>query len=642
MRDGAVTTSLSHAACSDLPAARPPSRRELREPDGPPASSHAFVADLDAQGHGAITARIGEGGYAIEVIGILNGRYGLARTTVCGRRVVACEFIESSYLPDGEQSIGQVSTFVDTDSAEVVVYRNRIPVGITSGGERAGSLQVSSPGAVVDFDLSPAIWEAVVATQDTVDRVALTVTPPGCAVGLQRCVRFLEHGQDIQLERQPEVERLEVLGDLRDTRARLLEALRDLQSEHIEPLCVVLVALTVSYVECPAFELKRVYSSKIRRLVQTIASRRVAGGFVDELGGPCSPLSGLAASHLLHVEPWRRQVVDEDVQDALSSIVRIARGVHRELDLSISQGQLTSTCQAYWRLFEKPEAAPILADWVASQLELFEGKLAVARTLLYGLDVDAPWSRSFVRAECAYGAALLLAAGGDYTIPGMRLANTVLEKLESSGRLYGATDSLAAFVLLDNLQKLWRPPSRCRVDGQLVAYDDARRAKRVRSVGGVEGFVPVMLYQYITEDHAAQDSGLAARACLLKDGEPAAQLELGDEAVLRIDCPRPILGDIVQVFLPDNLCMFWRGRWTRRAVLRLDLETHLDVPVLACRVSSDESATPLSRPFAVSVRNLYDEDRGKGIGDLTVRVVPQGWRPGTAESLRNIWKRLFR
>ncbi|MCK6550077.1 hypothetical protein L6R52_29855, partial [Myxococcota bacterium] len=336
-----------------------------------------------------------------------------------------------------------------------------------------------------------------------------------------------------------------------------------------------------------------------------------------------------ATLNLLQVETLRPLAREPELVKAIDECLEMAHDAAKAHGIDPAPAQPKCAREAYGRFSKFVDDRQRMAQFIRERVEPWEKEMkAILKFELPAMKTESYHrSPAMIRAETAFGAAALLELGGDHRREGMALANTVLGAIRADGSMYSTLDSVAALTLLGALQRakvVSGAGSKVRVDGVETTYAEAVKRTGVRSVEPLESPLQVQLTRIVEEDYTALDHGVKAKVELRRGGKtfgnvarPGDSLELFVELTSGYEA-----GDLVHVFLPDCLSWVHGGGQVKKFSLDLAGQSTLSVPLAVTGATFGPDGKPAPQHFAVAVRNMYDETRGKGFGDLEITVDP--------------------
>jgi hypothetical protein len=555
----------------------------------------------------------------VDVLGTLDGDCAGARASLEVRSAVHGELLLPRYVAQGERAAGTLHVVVDEGEAEVRVWHDGAPRLLHAQGRSATHLRLAAPGGEVRFDATAGRFEAEVrASGGEVHRVGGKVEHPGRAEWLERSVVALAPG-----------ERLEVVG--RDAKARvtpgievqarrMAQGLQDYAYSCAEQTSAILLACVSELLM--GSDRRAKVALHVEGVVARLASMATPEGpFRAYPDADIYPwLSEAAARHLLELEGMEPgpalKPVWPHVRKALA-LGQKAAAAHR---LEVAPAVPRTAREALACLRRNPERALELAGRVLTGVGPWEGGQAVLR-LGPGEDEGSRYRlESEVRAETAYGAAVLLRAGPEFLSRALPLVRTALGGLEESGRCYSTLDSVAAMALLGSLRQLGGTSWECGVDGERVPMAEAPGRTALRFIEALDGPLFVECERVREEDLDTLLRGDMAGTVRLTREEtgplaPGESLEL----VVRLDggyCA----GDLLQVFLPPALAWLHGGAQARGFALDFEGRDELRVPLVVTAATVDAAGHGLPQRCSVYLRNMYDAKRGSAFTALRVET----------------------
>jgi hypothetical protein len=338
--------------------------------------------------------------------------------------------------------------------------------------------------------------------------------------------------------------------------------------------------------------------------------------------------------------------MDDELEKAVDECLEMARDAAKAHGIETAPERPKSAREAYGRFSKYVADRQRMAAFIRDRVEPWRKEMRAI------LDFELPdiasetyhRSPAMIRAETAYGAAALIEAGGEHLEQGLSLANTVLDAVGEEGNLYSTLDSVAAITLLSALKRSRMGTlngGSCLVDDERISTSDAtKRNGDTRCIEAIDGTLQVEVTRVVEEDYTALDSGIGARISLERRGRRVnGPLAPGDAVDLVLDVQDDYEpGDLVHLFLPDALSWVHGGGQVKRFSLDLEGQTTLRIPLAATGLTLSETGDVAPQHFAVCLRNMYDEERGKGFGDIAVTVAHES--EGPSGLAQKVWRGL--
>jgi hypothetical protein len=616
--------------------AAPAKEQEEKPAEGPVRSSFpdvmlARVVRLDGEGKATIPVKLGEGmgSLAVEVFSVTREDWAVASAELLVTKEVFGELVLPRFVAAGDHAEGVLHVRVASGEATVTVRREGRPVQLFCTNESGERLTLTAPGQVVRFPAQAGRYQAEVRGETLVDRAEGKVEEPGKLIWLQQALRMLAPGERVDLDQEPGGLALKVLPSLDQTFDRMVGGLRSYAHACCEQTSAVLLAATAAWLTAKDDDTKRSAAAHMRACIAREESMYLPGkGFK---GWPEYPpqvftYSPGATLNLLQMDMVKAFPMDKELEKSVDRCLEMARDAAKAHGIDPAPAAPKSAREAYGRFSKFVQDRERMAAVIRERIEPWEKQLKA----ILKFEMPAMSSETYhrtpamIRAETAFGAAALIEAGGEHLPHGLNLANTVLGAIQENGSLYSTLDSVAAITLLAalrNARVVVGPQGRIRVDGQETTLAEAVSRTGLRQVESVEGHVQVQVNRLVEEDYTALDEGVKAKVALMRNGRAADVLAPGDSVELVISLESGYqAGDLVHVFLPDALSWVHGGGQVKRFSLDLKGQSELRVPLAATGLTLDSSGGPGRQHFAVCIRNMYDEKRGKGFGQLAVSV----------------------
>jgi hypothetical protein len=591
----------------------------------------ARVVRLDAEGKAAVPVKLGDGmgTLAVEVFSVTREDWAVARAELLVTKPVFGELVLPRFVAAGDHAEGVLHVRVASGEATVTVRREGKPVRLFCTNESGEQLTLAAPGQVVRFSAQAGRYQAEVRGESLVDRAEGKVEEPGKLVWLQQALRILAPGERVDLDQEPGGLALKVLPSLEKTFDRMVGGLRSYEHACCEQTSAVLLAATASWMTAKDEDARRAAAAHMRACIAREESMYLPGkGFK---GWPHYPPEVFAYSpgatlNLLQMDTVKAFPMDKELEKSVDRCLEMARDAAKAHGIDPAPSAPQSAREAYGRFTKFTQDRERMAAFIRERIEPWEKQMkAILKFELPAMRTESYHrTPSMIRAETAFGAAALIEAGGEHLPHGLALANTVMGAVQENGSLYSTLDSVAAITLLSALRNariVVGPTGKLRVDGKETTSAEATTLTGIRQVEAMGGTVQVQVDRLVEEDYTAINEGVKARVALMRNGRAAGVLAPGDSVELVITLESGYqAGDLVHVFLPDALSWVHGGGQVKRFSLDLVGQNEIRVPLAATGLTLDASEGPGRQRFAVCVRNMYDEKRGKGFGDLEVSV----------------------
>jgi hypothetical protein len=603
-------------------------RTAVREAGAPPSLSEEPPAVVLCQrvtlGEDGV-ARVGfqapplRGPLEVDVFGALGGDCAATRGMLTVHAAVHGELLLPRYVAAGERAAGTLHVLVDAGAAEVEVRRDGVPQVLHVEGRSATRLRLSAPGGEVRFDATAGRFEAEVrADSGEVHRVGGKVEHPGRAEWVERSVVALEPGARLLVVGREAKARVSPGLDVQAR--RMAKGLQDYSYACAEQTSAILLACLGELMmgSDRRDRLARHLEGLVARLKSMATPEGPFRAYPD--AGVNRWLSEAAAWHLLELEGVEPSTSLKFVWPHLQQARAMGQRAAEAHGLKLAPAEPRTPRQALACLRRSPERARELAGRVLAGVGSWEGGLAVLG-LGPGDGGDSPYRLGAeVRADTAYGAALLLRAGPEFFSHAVPLVKSALAGLEESGRCYSTLDSVAALALFASLRNLGAASKQCAVDGERVSLEEAPQRTALRSIEALDGPLFVECERVRDEDLDTLLRGdmagtvRLARTAVgpLKPGEPL-------ELVVRLDggyCA----GDLLQVFLPASLAWLHGGAQARGFALDFEGKDELRVPLVVTGATVDAAGRAVPQRCSVYLRNMYDARRGSAFTALRVET----------------------
>jgi hypothetical protein len=604
--------------------------------EGPTRSSFpdvmlARVVRLDAEGKASVPVKLGDGmgTLAVEVFSVTREDWAVARAELLVTKPVFGELVLPRFVAAGDHAEGVLHVRVASGEATVTIRREGKPVRLFCTNESGEQLTLAAPGQVVRFSAQAGRYQAEVRGESLVDRAEGKVEEPGKLIWLQQALRMLSPGERVDLEQEPGGLALKVLPSLEKTFDRMVGGLRAYEHACCEQTSAVLLAATAAWLTAKDDDTRRSAAAHMRACIAREESMYLPGkGFKGWPNYPAEVFmySPGATLNLLQMDMVKAFPMDKELEKSVDRCLEMARDAAKAHGIDPAPASPQSAREAYGRFTKFTQDREKMAAFIRERIEPWEKQLKA----ILKFEVPAMRTESYhrtpamIRAETAFGAAALIEVGGEHLPHGLALANTVLGAVQENGSLYSTLDSVAAITLLAALRNariMVGSAGKLRVNGKETTSAEATTLTGIRQVEAVEGHVQVQVDRLVEEDYTAINEGVKARVALMRNGRAAGVLAPGDSVELVITLESGYqAGDLVHVFLPDALSWVHGGGQVKRFSLDLVGQNEIRVPLAATGLTLDASGGPGRQRFAVCVRNMYDEKRGKGFGDLEVSV----------------------
>ncbi|HLL82536.1 MAG TPA: hypothetical protein VK420_07780, partial [Longimicrobium sp.] len=422
--------------------------------DEPPAVVLCQAITFDAEGVARASFRAPPllGQLEVDVLGVVRGDWASARAAISVHQAVHGELLLPRYVFAGDRATGTLHVRSESEPVEVEVRRDGTPLLLHEGRRNATRLTVSAPGGEVRFDASPGDFEVTLRMRHgEARRVVGRVDQPGRATWRQCSVVAVPAGGRLEVEGARALAR--VLPGVGATALRMSRALQDYAFSCAEQTAAILLASVTELLLDT--DRRRELARHVSGAVERLRSMALPSGFFRAYPNrDVSPwLSKAAAAHLLELESVEPRSSLEPVWPDLQRALGMARKGAQAHGLERAPAQPRTTREALACVSRNPERTRELAEQVRAGMGTWQGRVAVLRlgAAPVGGAPEAPRSAAEIRAETAYGAAVLLRAGPELLTDAAPLIRTVLGGLEESGRCFSTLDTVAALALLGAL-----------------------------------------------------------------------------------------------------------------------------------------------------------------------------------------------
>lgn len=600
----------------------------------PPAVVLCQVVTLDGEGLARVDFQAPRlrGALEVDVFSALRGDWADLRASLTVHQPVHGELLLPRYVSAGERAAGTLHVAMDSGEAEVEVRYEGTPLPLHAEGRSGHRLRLSAPGAEVRFDAMAGRFEAEVrADGGDLCRVGGRVEHPGRTLRLERSVVALAPGKRLEVEGREA--RARVLVGLDVQARRMAQALGDYshscaeQTSAIALGCISELLMKTDRARAVACHLVGVVERLESMALPEGPFRAYPDAEVHEW------LSKATATHLLELEDMQPRPELKSVWTLVLRARMMGQRAAKAHRLEVAPARPATARQALACLRRDPQRARELAERVLAGMGSWEGQPAVLGLGALVDEAARPVLASEVRAETAYGAAVLLRAGADFFPRAAPLVRTALGELDDQGRCYSTLDSVAALALLAAMPLAEVVTGACGVDGERLTLAEASRRAATRHVEALDSPLLVELERLREADLSTTLRGDIAGTVRLERDEPESEgpPRPGEslELVVRLDAGYHA-GDLLQVFLPPALAWLHGGAQTRGFALDFEGRDVLRVPLVVTAATVDAAGRCVSQRCGVYLRNMYDERRGSAFDALTLVAPPAGaaWEGG--------------
>ncbi|MBI2376783.1 MAG: hypothetical protein HYV07_22485 [Deltaproteobacteria bacterium] len=590
------------------------------------------LATLDESGAARVDFRAGQaiGSISAEVFCVDGLDWYAVKRSILVSKELFGELVLPRFVRRGDYAEGRLYVSISEGRARVTVKRDGAQVELMSSGLEGPELDLPAPGATISFPAEAGEHTAEVRGDQATDRAIARVEEPGKLVWLQKAIRMLSPGERVELLGPNELA-LVILPSVDGALDKMVGGLMRYEHACCEQTSAVLLAAAAAYLTAPDPEKRQAASNHIRACVAREKSMHLPGrGFK---GWPNYPdevfvYSPGATLNLLQVELLRAHPLDAELAKAVESCLEMAKDAARAHGIDPAPAAPKSAREAYGRFQKFAVDRERMAAFIRERIEPWENQMkAILKFQLPGFTTETYRSSpAMIRAETAFGAAALIELGGVAQRQGLELANTVLGAIRENGAMYSTLDSVAAMTLLTALRNArigLGGSAKVRVDGEELTLAEATERKSPRTIEAIDAPVQVQLTRLVEEDYTAINHGVVAKVWLERQGRTVTgRLGPGDAVDLIVELDRYEAGDLLHVFLPDALTWVMGGGQVKKFSLDFRGQRRILVPLSVTGVTLDAKHEVAPQHFAVCVRNMYDEKRGKGFGDLSVTVDP--------------------
>ena len=508
------------------PAPGAPSPYREAPPPPPPTVEEpevVFAGLVETRGgRASVSLRLGPdfADYVVEAFTLAGTDWAQAGARFRAEKEVFATLDVPAFVHPADGALGRLH--VGTRSGgRVRVTRDGVEVRLLSGGRALAAGELVSPGrAELSFLAGPGAYEATLEDDSgVVERTSRDVQPPGKLRSLARSVRFLEPGQSLSRDADPSILDLRLLPGLDKPFSALVDATADYGHACCEQTAAKMMAACAMFALAPEDRRRRdkaeaILLAGVRREALMWLRGRGFKMYPESSPRPDTYWGPKAAQYLWNLGLLRDLAPSRALSDAVDEALGMAADATRAYTLSWPPARPETCADAYAALrFGKANGAALA---VVQRLAPADGTLPKVPTSPYGGGAVAQ------RSEAAYGAAVLLRAGGaSERQRALALANAVIASIGPSGGLYSTVDSVAAIALLSELSaaKVVGTAGKVEVDGAALSTADAlARPGEIRSLRAVSGVAAVEVTRMVEDDWEQFQGGLPIAVRLSKNG----------------------------------------------------------------------------------------------------------------------------
>ena len=613
---GGLAESLDETYDFDEEQARPQSRiKDAREsqPERTTFPELLFYGLVPIEGQDKVNISLGDSlcTLAVEVFTLSGGDWSSAKTSVCVDKPlrVDLDLPPAIHVDDTiEACLRATST---TGAVSVQLTRNGEPVSLRRHDGTAVQDNERFAGSVrLVFDATAGDYQARVQHVETgaTDQLEVYVAEPGRFRTQLKRLSLLEAGQELTLEADDALA-LHVLPGLDEPFGQLLETTAGYTHLCCEQTAAKIIAAAVMYLSYEKIVTRKKAEDII--LAGVARERRMFSpgkGFTmypdssgrDDYYGP------MTVRYL-----WSLRQLNKVTEPGTALHSAIQEGLSMADDAARVYG-----LEEYPSSIDGPQAAYAVATQTSAPRR--NEVRAFWRDKL-DLDASKPALRGRVdavsgRAMFAYAAASVLAIGD--LAQGLKLANVITRQLNKDGGLYSTVDSVAAVVLMIELQRTGvAGPGRVRINGREMATSEAAELNEsIETIEVIEG-VALAVGDHIHDedwDSLAQDVAFELNL-KNQDAEVVDTVREGERLTLSLKLSAGYsAGDLAFFSLPACLSWIHGGGRVKKFSLDFAGADELEVPlVVTGRFEGKQH-------YAVCVRNMFVEERAAAMTELSV------------------------
>lgn len=507
--------------------------------------------------------------YVVEAVALAGGDWATAEARFRAEKETFADLALPAFVHPEDTAIGRLHVGSASGRMRVSLRRDGPTASLLLDGRPIEDGEVLPVGrAELTFYAEPGEYRASIEDLETgaVESAVGRVEVPGKLRRLARTLAFLEPGESLSREADPKIVGLRVLPGVDGTFRVLVDATADYAHACCEQTAAKILAACAMYAFADSDAERRQKAEEI--IIAGV--RREESMFLPSRGFKMYP-EGPDEPHDYYGPKTARYLWNLGL---LKDIGRPSDALLQAVDRGL--GMAADATRAYRQ------------DWPPRKLDSCENAYAAFRFGEGGAARDAALdtARSYAtapahsnlsgavleRCETAYAAATLLRAGASADRrSALGLSNAVLKDLDGNGRLYSTVDSVAAVALLAEIRA-------ARVAGNGVV------SVRIRGDEGGDG-------RRLTLDLKVE----------LKEGYKE--------------------GDLAWVCLPAALSRVIGGGQVKRFSLDFEGKDEIEVPLAVTSSTVDRLGDPAPQRFAVSIRNMFEEERAANPGLLQVLAV---------------------
>ncbi len=535
------------------------------------------------------------------------------------------DFILPAFAREGEATFGTIQVGSRDQTIRASVLHDGQPVVLTADQEGLSADAVSGTAAF-RFPAGPGTYEAII--EDAEGKMLAhrhkEVQQPGKLKRRVKALRLLKQDDSAALANNPRLLSLSVLPGLDTSFKLLMQATADYGHACCEQTGAKILSNCLIYLTAPDDQSRLKAEAAVIAGIRREETMWLRGrGFKMYPESPNSPhdyYTPLVARYLFLISALVNGK-SPDMRKAMQDANAMAVDASRACTMDWPARNIASCQDAYSAIrFSDNGVTKEALDYVRKQTA--NGVVDFCKKL-----PNNPYlgTQVFNRTELAYAAACLLRSGdGSSLSRAIELAGPVIESFNESGGLYSTVDSVAAMVLMSELEaaKITAGGGKVEIDGVACTLAEAlAKAGTISSVKVLEGVVTVEECSQVIEDWSTLSGDLQIRVALEKAGRPQRSFSPGDAIELVVSLESGYTdGDLLWVCLPDALSRVVGGGQVKLFSVDFRGQKDLRIPLAATGCTRSPSGQGGTQTFAVCVRNMFNEERGASAGLQQVSI----------------------
>ncbi|MBN1997246.1 hypothetical protein JW935_06830 [candidate division KSB1 bacterium] len=525
------------------------------------------------------------------------------------------EFNTPSFVHPKDKVQGKLYVQCQTGEFKFQLFKDGVIVPLTNNHNTLATDQWLNKDGTFTFPAVPGKYTAILEDKEGhTDSVETTITAPGQFIHKVKSIKMLKPGDSVSLEENGYIA-IQLLPSLEKPYKKALKVTADYQHLCCEQTAAKIVAASLMYLYGGGDDRSKAESMIVAGIQREAKMFRRGNGFLmyPDSSHMSEHYSRLATEYLLYgLKSLSGVASSQALQNACSYGLQMAQNAAQFHGIQFPPKKVSSCREAYYVLLEDPNNLAAV-EYVNTKIK-HEGHYYCVKN---GTSVSS-------RTETAFAAAALFLSGPANIDKAIMTSNWMTKQMNQSGAWYSTMDSIAGICMMNAMNRLdvltGMENAPIEINGKmsdLRSMESKQEIQSVKNPGENTIFLPVQVTELKKENWNANRSNVDVSVKLTNSaGKSVNKARIGEALDLKILLRNGYnIGDLCFICLPPALSFVYGGGQIKKMAIDFEGKDNISVPVAAL------TATDGVQHYAVSIRNMYDEDKIGNPGWQKIKVV---------------------